>query len=49
MGKYLYIYQKSHVDFKYVTYLQIVLWTKKNLQDIIVVQMYEIVKIQTHF
>jgi len=41
--------KKSHVDFKYVTYLQIVLWTKTNLQDIIVVQMYEIVKIQTHF
>jgi hypothetical protein len=43
------IYRKNHVDFKYV-YLQIVLLKKKkkNLQDIIVVQMYEIMKIQMH-
>jgi hypothetical protein len=44
-----------HVDLKYV-YKHILLFTNhfmknkiKNLQDIIVVQMYEIVKIQMHF
>jgi hypothetical protein len=42
--------QKNHVDFKYV-YLQKTLWKKrkKNLGDIIVVQMYEIMKIQMNF
>jgi len=30
-------------------YLQILLWKKKNLQYIIVVETYEIVKIQMHF
>jgi len=39
------IYPNNYVDFKYV-YLQIILW-KKILQDIIVVQMYEIVNM--HF
>ncbi len=39
-------YQKHYVDFKYV-YLQKKLW-KKILQDIIIVQMYEIMKIQMH-
>jgi len=44
------IYIYNHVDFKYVC-LQIVLWKqrKENLQDIILVQMYETVKIQMHF
>jgi ABC-type uncharacterized transport system ATPase subunit len=46
-GNYIYN-KKNHVDFKYV-YFQIFLWKKKNLQDIIVVQMYEIMKIQMHF
>ncbi len=42
-------YPANHVDLKYV-YLQIILWKKKkNLQDIIIGQMCEIVKIQMHF
>jgi len=42
--------KKNHVDFKHVC-LQIGFWEKKreNLQDIILVQMYEIVKIEMHF
>jgi len=49
-GNIIYIQKKNHVDFKYV-YLQIILWKKEkeNLQDMIVVQMYEIMKIQFHF
>jgi hypothetical protein len=39
---------KKHVDLKYV-YLKIILWKTKSLQDIIIVQMYEMVKIQMHF
>jgi len=39
---------KNHVDFKYF-YLLFFYGKKINLQDIIVVQMYEIVKIQMHF
>jgi hypothetical protein len=49
MPIHIYIYQKNHVDFKFF-YLQIFLWkNKNNLQDIIIAQMYEIVKIQMHF
>jgi hypothetical protein len=42
--------KKNHVDFKYV-YLQKIYEKerKRNLQDIIIVQLYEIVKIQMHF
>ncbi len=49
---YIHINIYTHVDLKYV-YKHILLFTnrfiKKNLQYIIVVQMYEIVKIQMHF
>ncbi len=39
----------DHVDFKYVLLFTNRFMEKKNLQDVIVVQMYEIANIQMHF
>jgi hypothetical protein len=44
-GKTLYIYTKNHVDYIYIYINK----RKNNILKIIIVQMYEIMKIQMHF